>query len=512
MKNNKKEPPQQQERGAAVKNNSNLGSGWSVGAAKNTAASPTQSSILERRNDKKEAEKERDPNLVEYLGTHVLRGDAYLEPTSTLNTAIYLNAWLGYHQEVVQTTGAAWINGTVGTPRYYRTLYTTRYSPTGSACVRKIVQTAVGKGLEFSKNAGANPKNAKYIRELEKVLEKILYSLLVFGDSYTYQNSEGFLDFWSLDILRINTNGGARAVRAGIVKRTFVNTTIFNEPDFPTSIYPFTDNVGSAGYNTVYRVKNDASTGMPWPEPERAAVELPQRAEYSAYAAGYMQFVRGVPPRFVFTVQGESIDGQDFKQISAYVEAKSSGLAAGTSVLVIPGGSGENGSLASLNNPDIPSFKEHKEELRNTILAEWGLTPFLAGFATAGSLGSTKERNAEYVNFIENTIKPLRRQLEIDIILPYFRYCDAFLGTNILKNYLGFIETSSLNLTEDIDVNKVLTMNELRAALGKPRIEIPSADIPIGLLDIQKLQQLIAETALASSSSDTNAPQTNASP
>jgi hypothetical protein len=501
----KEKTPTPQSRGTS--NGANLAGGWSVGTAQNSFANPTQSTETEKKPTK---EKERDPNLVEYLGTHILRGDAYLEPTNNVNTAIYLNSWLGYHQEVTQSVNTNWLVGTVGTPRYYRTLYTTLYSPTGIACVRKIVKTAVGNGLEFKTAVGGNSKNAIYIRELEKVLEKILYSLLIFGDSYTYQNSEGFLDFWSLDILRINTKGGTRAVQAGIVKRTFANSTMFAEPDFPTAIHPFTDNVGSAGWNTVYRVKNDSSTGMPWPLPERVAVELPQRAEYSAYAAGYMQFVRGVPPRFVYTVNGESVSSPEFKEICEYVERKSSGLAAGTSIAVLPGSMTENGSLAVLNNPDIPSYKEHKVELRDTILAEWGLTPFLAGFATAGSLGSTKERNAEYVNFVENTIKPLRRQLEMDIIQPYFRYCDAFLGTTLLKNYLGFIETNTLNLTEYVDVNKVLTVNEMRAALGKGRIEVEGADIPMGLLDIQKQQQLLAEIGLANNLGDGGlAPQTN---
>lgn len=451
----------------------------------------TNTANLTQRADKapeKEQEEERDPNLQPYLGTHVLKEDAYTESSYLFGSLVQFNVWLGYHQEVGQTA-CNWSNDAVGTPRYYKTLYTAQYSPTTSACIRKIINTAVGNGLEF-KGKGLTGKDKIYANEVKRVLKKTLYSLLVFGDSYIYQNAEGLLDFWGLDILRINTAGGTRPIKAGIVKRTLGVASFFGEPDFPTSIYPRTDDAGAKGYSTVYRVLNESSTRTPWPEPEHLACELPSRNEYNAYAVGNLLFKNGVAPRVVITVSGADVTSDEFKAVKDQVKKQSSGLAANVSVLVV--GADVNPEMGGdikasmLNNSDIPSFAEHKKELRETILALWGLTPFLAGFQTPGGLGSVNQRNAEYVNFVENTIAPLRLQLEESLILPYFEYCDAYLGTKLLDKYIGFAQTVSLNYAESVDINAVTSINERRAYLGIAASPDPDADIPSAILDVRK--------------------------
>lgn len=437
----------------------------------------------------------KDPNLQPYLGTHVLKEDAYTESSFVLNSAMQLNVWLGYHQDITQHAYSPWLNSAIGTPRYYKTLYTSQYSPTHSACIRKIVSTTVGRGLEFQKDALKKGNNRIYANEVRKVLRKALYSLLVFGDSYTYQSADGMLDFWGLDILRINTEGGTKAVKAGIVKRTLNYQSLFGVPDFPTSIYPRTDIITGGKYNTVYRMLNENSTRTPWPEPDFLAAELPARNEYAAYAVGHTLFKNGVPPRFVVSVKGESVDSEELERIACFIRMQSSGLAANSAFAVVPDtstGEGEGLSVTVLNNPEIPSFIEHKKELRETILALLGLTPFLAGFQTPGGLGSVNQRNAEYVNFIENTIQPLRFQLEESLILPYFEYCDAYLGTTLLENYIGFVQTNTLNLSESVDINTLITINEGRGFFNLPPNPDPDANIPRAILDIRKIQQDLA--------------------
>ncbi len=463
----------------------------------------------------KDTPKHRDPDLLPYLGTHVLRGDVYLETSNAVNTSIQLNAWLGYHQDVqVIHNSLNWLGSVAGTPRYYRTLYTSQYSPTHSACVRKIVATTIGNGLEF-KTKKMSEKSKRYAAEIEAVLSRALYSLLVCGDSYVYQSTEGYLDFWGLDVVRINTAGGQNAVKAGILKRTLQYNTIA-EPDFPTSIYPRTDKAeNNNGYTTVYRVMNKNSTRAPFPEPERLAAELPARSEYTVYTVGDMHFKRGVPPRFIVGVKGETYTSPGFKALSELIQQQSSGLAANTSILTIPvedsgNGGGDKLDVAVLNNPDIPAYIDQKKELRETIVGLMGLTPFLAGFSTPGSLGSTKERNAEYVNFIENTVKPLRRQLEKDLILPYFAYCDAFLDTRLSDDYIGFIQNNSLNLIEAIDAAKVLSVNESRAILGYAPIDDDDANIPIMILETRQIRaNLEASVTPSGATDDSTADATN---
>lgn len=445
------------------------------------------SANLNRPQNTENGEELTDPSLEPVAGSHVLVNDAMPEINTNLIAQLNLNLWVGYHQQSAFNSfnsSAFWgAAGRVGTPQYYKVRDTAAYSPTMSLCIGIIVETATGNGLDFvgkNKANTPNPQNEKYVKALVDILPKALQSLIIFGEAFVYQNEAGVLDFWNLDILRLNTEGGLQAKKAGIIACNLTATSWDTQPHTIAPIHP-NINPQIAGYQTVYRLRNKKSTRHLWAESENLAIYHLGEEEYLKNVARRMPFKKGIPPAWLIILNGETAGSDEFLGTARSIKKQSTGSKSFGSTMLIPG---ESVDAKTLANTEPPAFSPHSADIRNDIIANYRLTPALAGFSTAGKLGSSQERNAEYVNFVQNVIKPYRKQLETTLIYPYFTYCDTYLGTNLLEEYNGFLETNNLILIDQINVQDVLTINESRIELGYAPSKSPYADIPMGLLKI----------------------------
>lgn len=107
-------------------------------------------------------------------------------------------------------------------------------------------------------------------------------------------------------------------------------------------------------------------------------------------------------------------------------------------------------------------------------------TMSLAGFATAGQLGTNEQTRMEFEIAQNNVIRPIQ---EFILSAVVNRYVDEVAKINPALSgiYLGFANSTPVSFLGQIDVNQVLTENEKREIAGYGPVEIlnePSVNIP----------------------------------
>jgi len=95
----------------------------------------------------------------------------------------------------------------------------------------------------------------------------------------------------------------------------------------------------------------------------------------------------------------------------------------------------------------------------------------LAGFATAGQLGTNEQIRMEFEIAQNSVIKPIQ---EIILNAVVNRYVDeaAKINPDVANIYLGFANSTPVSFLGAIDVNQVLTNDEKRELAGYGAVEV----------------------------------------
>jgi hypothetical protein len=141
-------------------------------------------------------------------------------------------------------------------------------------------------------------------------------------------------------------------------------------------------------------------------------------------------------------------------------------------------GKQRHGIFAQYNETEASNTKIHKLELdnkgdfvplsaeaRQQILTAHGTPAMIAGVQTAGRLGSSSEIREMFELYNSTTIRPLQQFLVESMLTPILTEASGW-----LESFEGlFLEMNTatpVSFMGDIDVNRVLTINEGRAQVG----------------------------------------------
>jgi hypothetical protein len=136
------------------------------------------------------------------------------------------------------------------------------------------------------------------------------------------------------------------------------------------------------------------------------------------------------------------------------------------------------GIFAQYNETEESNTKVHKLEMDSQgdfvplrkdagqqILTAHGIHPLIAGIQTPGSLGSSKEVREIFELFNSTVITPLQNFITEKFINVSMKEAGAWLGT-MEGLYLKMNTTTPVSFMGQIDINRVLTVNEGRAQVG----------------------------------------------
>ena len=148
------------------------------------------------------------------------------------------------------------------------------------------------------------------------------------------------------------------------------------------------------------------------------------------------------------------------------------------------------GIFAQYNEGEQSKTAVHKLELdnkgdfialdtkkRQDILTAHSIPALLAGVQVSGSLGSGKEVRELFELFNNTVIAPLQNFLTDNLLSPIMK--EASLHLESMEDLSLVMETASpLAFMGDLEINKILTINEGRAAIGAPELkrETPEGD------------------------------------
>jgi hypothetical protein len=137
-----------------------------------------------------------------------------------------------------------------------------------------------------------------------------------------------------------------------------------------------------------------------------------------------------------------------------------------------------SGIFAQYNETAESNMKLHKLEVDNTgdfvplsveqrqqILTAHGTPAIVAGVQTPGQLGNSKEVRETFELYNATTIKPLQKFLVENMITPILKEASGWLE-EFEGLYLTMSTTTPVSFMGEIDVNRILTVNEGRREVG----------------------------------------------
>lgn len=180
------------------------------------------------------------------------------------------------------------------------------------------------------------------------------------------------------------------------------------------------------------------------------------------------KFDNGFFPSALITQYGEPPDGLSAQQYVDQIKDKLTGEGNNSKVTVqLLDSPDQAGDIHEFEQERDGEFNDLNELAKKAITAAHRISPTLAGLETAGRLGQDKKVREEYDKFMN------------EVCIPDFQEPLLRLLNKVVRKIAGFenIEVCVLNLppvdiSDSVDVNAVLTIDEGRALLGYPSLEM----------------------------------------
>lgn len=361
-------------------------------------------------------------------------------------------------------------------------------SPTNMSCINSKTKFAIGQGLHVMKDKvdADFDKWRKRVNKKGQTLNDILK--MVFNNDCNAGNS-------FIEIVKVK-------VGTSLFVKLFVKNYIDcrlaapeNDDDIPTHVIVSTNfrkkGVWSMGDDKQY-VKIPLYTGEPNQEwlkdgdTERAIIHF--KNEVSGYDYyGMPSNVSSLPQQILeYKFSRFNLDNFDNNLTIGgliVLQANMSGDEAKKTAREITKahtGDGERGKYVVLSsehgieNSKIIPFDQHKEydfiegskriESQILLANEWSkalIDP------EAGGLGNSGKQIRElYETKMNTVIAPLQARVIEKVLIPILTVCDEVMKTKFTQLEFGFKNLPVLGITNDVDANAVLTVNEARALLG----------------------------------------------
>ncbi len=352
-----------------------------------------------------------------------------------------------------------------------------RKSSTHRSIINSEVTLTMGGGLtttdtrteEFMKSVNANNES------LNSVMRKVQRDDWTFGNSY-------------IEIVKINGQASgifhkdASKMRVGKPTNGQVDKVFFSSEwrDISTAIatddrrvltFPLYPNFAKVkdfpGVRSIMHIKDY--------EPEFRFYGLP--GYMAAFINGWIdidflipkynrtRFKNGFIPSAILEINGD-ISADEAQEMQQQLEDKFTGEDMNSRIfMIVKDGDGEKSNVTLLNDTSEGTFINLQELTARNIISAHRFPPRLAGIKTAGSLGDTKELRTEF-EIYTNTVITDKREFILD---PFKAILVNDFGLNV--DDLGFKARTPFSFLGELDINKIVTINEAREQLGEDPIE-----------------------------------------
>lgn len=233
--------------------------------------------------------------------------------------------------------------------------------------------------------------------------------------------------------------------------------------DYP--IFPKFENINGAQRSIVH-FKIDAPNLYYWGRPEWIGAKIWGELEYRIAKWNQAKFENGFTPSAIVSLFGMT----NSEEASEVVDAMKSCFT----------GTGNNAKMfiqalrdetykadvQILNNQNEGEFELLSKLVTDKIVTAFGAHPSLTGIATAGQLGTNQQIRSEFDIFFNGNIRPMQRRI-MSKMNKVLSVLSEVKGGSWNDLALDLKKTAPVTFAGDLDVMKVLTVDEMREELGK---------------------------------------------
>lgn len=380
-------------------------------------------------------------------------------------------------------------------------------SPTLRRVINDKVNMAIGDGFNVFRGV-VNPmlsfvKNTRQNVELEDKQTLYINNALV-NVNLNYETlqdvlKKGLTDYFSLgncffELVRTKTIDGFKTYIYHIpcymvafrkmeedMTKTAVGIYETWEKDITTTdeirdvnIYPgvsaYTEEDGTTTERSIIVVQNYAPGYSYWGLPDWIACKHYAELEYRAARYNINEFENGFIPSSIVQFFGNMSEDEankmmrDFK--NSYVGTKNHKKVFAQVVR-------DERMKANVQVIDTNKQGDYIELLKlcaQNIVAASGWSMAAAGFATAGQMGTNQQLRSEMVNLQNKIIQPVQNTFVQNVIQPFLNYLSDY-DKAFTDISLDFSNSMPVSFLGDIDIAKVLTIDEQREILGFKPLE-----------------------------------------
>lgn len=368
-------------------------------------------------------------------------------------------------------------------------------SPTNNSCVNSKTHFCIGGGLYFKDEKQSDQKFIDWAKKVNKKgqnLNKVLKS--VFNNHLSVGNN-------FIEIIRGKV-GKTKFIK--IINRPFLDCRLSepNEDDIPETVFIskkfrtkngwdlkedqvielpiYYGNLDIPWYKSshgtehcIIHVKNEMPGYDYYGMPDNISSLPWQIMEYKGARYNIDNFENNMVIGGVLVVNGNLADNE-ITEIAKDVIHTHTGDGKSGRVMIL---SGQNmdASKSGYQPFDVHkdgSFLELDENTEKKIINSNNWDSALYGQHKTTGLGNGGN---SYLTTIYNikkktVIEPIQRLIKEDFLYPLFEICDHWMGTKWRDLDLGFISVSPTSFVADVDINKILTIDEGREIIGYPKI------------------------------------------
>ena len=321
---------------------------------------------------------------------------------------------------------------------------------------------------DFAKNVNSQGQN------LEELTANIFTDLWSFGNAFieVKKIKVGGTKKLSLTLLPVTYCRPKKAGKYEMYPTHIGVSSDFENPFYTTvvdpvllPIYPVFDKIDGIERSIIH-LRFYEPNMMYWGVPDWISAKIWGELEYRIPKFNQAKFENGFTPSAIISLFGS----QDSEEARAVIDALKNCFT----------GTGNNSKMfvqalrdetykadvQVLNSGYEGEFLELQRMAQDAIISAHRWTISLTGLRTAGSLGSNQQIRSEFDIVYNTVIRPTQRLVLNKFVNPILQTAADFLGYDWSNISLDISKPTPVSFAGDIDVQSVLSVDELRKVLG----------------------------------------------
>ena len=367
-------------------------------------------------------------------------------------------------------------------------------SPTNQGIIKKKVNWLIGEGFI------PKPKNGRFVvnnamptdvqltelsawldkqnsegENIDDIYKKAAYDFTVFGNTYiefsrtkvggTSVFTQRVIPFSKGRVGRLKDNEVEPTVLG--ISNYWIDGWTVSPPDLrKVAIYPLwsIDENDENVERSIYHIKNYTPNFLYYGCPDYIAGLIAAKNDYGIGKYNNSRLNSGFAPSCFANFYGDFTKDEAVELVEK-IENRFTGTGNNSRIFTTVLANKEDApEFQILDDKSEGAFMELSHLSSQSIVSAHRFTMSLAGFSTAGSLGTNQQIRAEFEYVFGDVIKPVQNEL-LRWVNTSILLCEEFTSANFNTN-LGIKNISPISHIHDIPVSVVLTIDEQRALLG----------------------------------------------